>query len=314
VLRDFTPLVEPISVDEAFMDLTGTQRLWGGPAETGTAIKREMKSRTGLTCSVGIAPLRFLAKIASDRDKPDGLCLVEDVEAFLQTVALAEVSGVGQKAQAKLKERGLTRLVDLRALGEDRLARMMGRFGARLWELAHGVDPHGVSLGRPVKSVSNEETFSEDVSDREILARHLLELCRKVGARLRQKGLSGRTVTLKLKHRDHRLATRGRSLAGPTDETDLIYGAAVSLLREYKHPGPFRLIGVGVSGLGDQDSGQGLLFGRGEQNRRRAKDQAEDLVTARFGPGALTRASLLEPAGPNGETEGVKGRGRGREG
>ena len=146
-------------MDEAFLDLTGTEGLWGAPAQAGRAIKEAVRRSTGLTCSVGLAPLRFLAKIASDRDKPDGLTVVEDVEAFLATVKLKEVSGVGAVALQRLSQAGLTHLIQVRQLGMRRLTMMLGGFGARLWDLSHGVDPTGVNLGEAIKSVSHELTL-----------------------------------------------------------------------------------------------------------------------------------------------------------
>ncbi|MBU1450929.1 MAG: DNA polymerase IV [Proteobacteria bacterium] len=293
VLAGFSPLLEPVSVDEAFLDLSGTERLWGPPAQAGRAIKQAVGDVTGLTCSVGIAPVRFLAKIASDRDKPDGLTVVADMEAFLATVSLGEVPGVGAKARQRLGEMGLTRLVELRALGPERLERVLGVFGQRLWELAWGRDPSGVTPTREVKSVSNELTLEVDTGDRELLGAHLLGLSQKVARRLRRKGLRGRTVTLKLKHRDHRLATRSATQARPTDAAEEIFAAARELLNAYATPGPFRLIGVGVTGLLAADEGQGDLFGAEASGRRQALGRAEDAIVARFGEAAITRAGHM---------------------
>ncbi|RJX29705.1 MAG: DNA polymerase IV [Desulfarculus sp.] len=297
-LERFSPLLEPVSVDEAYLDLSGTQRLWGSPAEAGRAIKAAVHQATGLTCSVGLAPVRFLAKIASDRDKPDGLTLVRDLEAFLQTVTLAEVPGVGARARERLAAMGLKRLVELRALGLERLERLMGRFGRRLHELAWGLDPSGVSPGRPVKSVSNELTLEADSGDRELLAAHLLALCQKVARRLRRHGLMGRTVTLKLKHADHRLITRSQSLADHTDQAAEVFAAARGLLLDYRPPGPFRLIGAGVSGLLAAGQGPQPLFDEQGRERSRALSQAEDAIVARFGEGALSRAGALPARRP----------------
>ncbi|MCB2225585.1 MAG: DNA polymerase IV [Desulfarculaceae bacterium] len=293
VLAGFSPLVEPVSVDEAYLDLSGTARLWGPPHQTGRAIKQAVRSATGLTCSVGLAPVRFLAKIASDRDKPDGLTVVSDLEAFLATVSLAEVPGVGAKARERLGAMGLTRLVEARGLGAERLERALGVFGRRLWDLAWGRDDTPVSPGREVKSVSNERTLEGDTTDRELLAAHLLGLSQKVARRLRRGGLVGRTVTLKLKHADHRLVTRSETLAGPIDGAEEIYAAARGLLEAYALPGPFRLIGVGVSHLAEPGAGQAGLFAAPAKERRGALGKAEDAIVARFGEKALTRAGSL---------------------
>ncbi len=306
-LRRFSPLVEPISVDEAFVDLAGTERLWGPAPQAGRAIKAAMAESTGLTCSVGIAPLRFLAKIASERDKPDGLTVVEELEAFLQTVLLKEISGVGPRAQGRLAELGLRRLVDVRALGAERLERVLGSLGRRLWELAHGIDPVGVGTGREVKSLSHELTFSQDLHKGRELAAHLLALCQKVARRLRAAGLAGHTVTLKLKHADHRTVTRRRRLKGPTDRTETIHAAARELLAAYGSVGPFRLIGVGVSGLNSTNRGPGELFAPAGGFRAGALETAEDELTRRFGSQAITRAGTLEASRPGGAQKRVTG-------
>jgi DNA polymerase-4 len=311
VLGGFSPLLEPVSVDEAYLDLSGTARLWGPPAQTGRAIKQAVLQATGLTCSVGLAPVRFLAKIASDRDKPDGLTVVEDLEAFLATVSLAEVPGVGARAREKLGAMGLTRLVQVRQLGAQRLERSLGVLGRRLWELAWGQDPSGVKPGREVKSVSNERTLAEDTGDRQLLGAHLLGLSQKVARRLRRRGLVGRTVTLKLKHWDHRLVTRSETLGNFTDAAEEIFAAARGLLAAYGPPGPFRLIGVGVSGLLARGAGQAELFGGGEHSRRQALGRAEDAIVARFGEKALTRAGNLPAQGSSLDRTAGKGHNRG---
>lgn len=306
VLGRFSPLVEQVSVDEAYLDLKGTPALKAGASAAGTAIKQVVQAATGLTCSVGLAPLRYLAKIASDRDKPDGLTVVVDVEAFLATVTLKEVPGCGAKARERLGALGLGRLIELRALGRERLERLLGAFGLRLWDLAHGRDSAGVEMEREIKSVSHEQTFAQDIADRTVLASHLLSLAEKVGRRLRRYGLAGRTVTLKLRHQDFRLVTRGKSLPRPSDSTQEIYQAARGLLMAYAPRGPFRLIGLAVSGLEPAGSGLGGLFDRQEQAKAQALGRAEDLVCQRFGQDALRRAGGLAVLGqdtPTGHDE-----------
>jgi DNA polymerase-4 len=293
VLRSFTPVVEQVSVDEAYLDLTGTEKLWGPPRETGIAIKERVREVTGLTCSVGIAPLRYLCKIASERDKPDGLTVVSDVEAFLNTVELKEVPGVGAKAQARLKALGITMLTQLRSLGRERLEDSMGAWGLRLWDLAGGVDPHGVGGDRDTKSLSHEITLSEDTADREILASLLLDLSEKVCRRLRRHGLWGKVAVLKLRHADHKLVTRRVSLTRPTDRAGELFPAARQLLDDYGLPGPFRLIGVGLSGLSPVGSGQEELFDRDQDQRLQALSRAEDAICSRFGSKAISRAGAL---------------------
>ncbi len=293
VIASFTPVVEQVSVDEAYLDLTGTEGLWGLPAESGLIIKKRVLEATGLTCSVGIAPLRYLCKIASERDKPDGLTMVNDVEAFLATVKLKEVPGVGAKAQARMKAMGITMLTHLRALGRDRLEDMMGAWGLRLWDLANGIDPHGVGGKRDTKSLSHEITLEKDTADRELLSSLLLDLSQKVCRRLRRHGLWGRVAVLKLRHSDHKLVTRRVSLPRPTDRAGELFPAARRLLKNYGPPGPFRLIGVGFSGLSPVGTGQEELFGRESNNRLQALSRAEDAICSRFGSKAISRAGAL---------------------
>jgi DNA polymerase-4 len=293
ILSGFTPVVEQVSVDEAYLDLSGTEGLWGPPRQAGLAIKSRVRELTGLTCSVGIAPLRYLCKIASERDKPDGLTVVEDVEAFLASVTLKEVPGVGAKAQARLKSLGITMLTHLRLLGRERLEEMMGSWGLRLWDLANGVDPHGVGGERDTKSLSHEITLEEDTNDRELLAAHLLDLSQKVCRRLRRHGLWGRVAVLKLRHADLKLITRRVTLPRPTDRAGELFPAVRKLLAEYGPPGPFRLIGVGLAGLSQMGSGQEELFGRNSDNRKQALSRAEDAICSRFGAKAISRAGAL---------------------
>lgn len=302
VLASFTPVIEQVSVDEAYLDLKGAPALKAGPEAAGRAIKSAVLGVTRLTCSVGLAPVRFLAKIASDRDKPDGLTVVGDLEAFLATVELKEVPGVGEKSLERLKAMGLTRLIEARALGAERLERMWGAFGLRLWELAHGRDSAELHPEREVKSLSHETTFHQDLADREALAAHLLALCEKLGRRLRHEGLEGRTVVLKLRHADFRLVTRRATLARPGADTAIVYATALGLLNSYPSAGPFRLIGVGLAGLVPAGQGQPGLFEDRRQARGRALAAAEDAVCDRFGQKALTRASTLAKADDRGHT------------
>jgi len=296
-LSGFTPVVEQVSVDEAYLDLTGTQGLWGPPRQTGLAIKKSVLAQTGLTCSVGLAPLRFLCKIASERDKPDGLTVVEEVEPFLATIDLREVPGVGAKAQERLKAMGVVRLTQLRLLGRQRLEDFMGAWGLRLWDLAHGIDPHGVGGESGLKSLSHEITLEENTADRELLASLLLGLCQKVCRRLRRHGLWGRVAVLKLRHADFKLVTRRASLRRPTDRTGELYPVARGLLDAYALPGPFRLIGVGLAELSPLGSGQDILFGREANGRFQALSRAEDAICSRFGEKAISRAGAMETLG-----------------
>jgi len=292
-LESFTPLVEPVSVDEAFLDLAGTEKIWGSPAQAGRAIKEAVKRATGLTCSVGMARLRFLAKIASDRDKPDGLTVVEDVEGFLATVRLKEVSGVGKLSLNRLAQMGLTHLIQVRSLDRGRLHKMLGSLGEHLWDLAHGLDPTPVCPSRPVKSISHELTLDKDTGDQTLLCAHLLSLCEKVCARLRRRNLCGQVVTVKLKFSDHRLITRRASLDQPSDQVDEIYRAARRLLLAAASGGSFRLVGVAATGLISWENIPSSLFGQPGEAKKKSLARAEDELCRRFGEKALTRASVL---------------------
>jgi len=289
-LAAFSPLVEQVSVDEAFLDLGGCQRLWGPPRQAGLAIKAAVSRACGLSCSVGLAPARFLAKIASERDKPDGLTVVEDLEGFLRTIQLREVSGVGKKAQERLAALGLKRLVELRPLRPELLERLFGSGGARMARLAWGDDPTPIEPRRPVKSLSHELTLDRDTADRELLAALLLDLGHKVARRLRDKGLAGQSLTLKLKTSDMAIVTRSTALSAPTNDGGRIVATARGLLAAYPGHGPFRLIGVGLGRLSPAGAGQGELFDAGRQ-KALALARAEDEVRRRFGERAIQRAA-----------------------
>lgn len=286
ILDSFTPVVEQISIDEAFLDLSGTEHLWGGGSlSTARLIKQTIREKTGLSCSIGVAPLRFMAKIASERSKPDGLLLVEDKEQFLQSIKLKEVSGVGARTLVNLQQLGLHNLVDLRNLSPEFVNRRLGKYGMTLWNLAHGEDARGVSPGHTVKSISHEQTFLEDVTDHDIIRSHLMALCQKVARRLRAGGLSASSITLKVKFPDFKLKTFSKSLAQPTDLTLDFYNNLQGFLeKEWK----IRLLGVVGSGL-NKPAQPGLF----NQWRQHSLHQAEDILYERFGPKGITRASTL---------------------
>ena len=286
ILRSFSPDLEQISVDEAFLDLRGVVNLWGGSyAGLGALLKTALKEKTGLNCSVGIAPLRFTAKIASERCKPGGLLVVEDLEEFLATIELKEVSGVGEKSLARLKELGLRRLLDLRGLEADFVEARLGKHGLKLWQLAWGHDPRGVELSHETKSISNEHTFRYDQSEREVILSHLMRLCQKVGGRLRQAGLNAHTVTLKIKFPDFKQKTFSRTLAQPTNLTLDIFNNLEGFITQGVK---IRLLGVGVANF--REDAQESLF---TEQRFQKLHAVEDYLHKRFGNKGLTRASAL---------------------
>ena len=221
------------------------------------------------------------------------MVVVDDLEGFLNTVGLKEVSGVGKKAQKRLSDMGLHRLIEIRELGPERAEKVLGVFGRRLWELANGIDPTGVNPAHDVKSVSHEVTLSQDTSDRELIEAHMLAMSQKVCRRLRRKGLCAGTVNIKLKHTDFKLVTRSKGLPQASDQARQIFEAARELFRQYKHGGPFRLIGVGASSLVTWDRVQVPLWEQERVNKDQAVSRAEDVLIRKFGDQALIRAGAM---------------------
>ena len=298
ILRTYSPLVEPISIDEAFVDITGCSRLHGSPRETALAIKAAIRNATGLTCSIGMAPNKFLAKIASDLNKPDGLTILRpsEVPAFIESLPIGKVSGVGKRARRTLADLGIKTLGQVRRCDEGLLIAKLGKFGHRLMKLAHGQDDSPVTPHRPTKSISTETTLSQDTQDRKLLADYLLKQSQSVAVDLRRKNFKARTVTLKLKTDDFKLHSRSRTLPQPMQSADTIYQVACDLLNAYALVRPVRLVGVGVGGLQSADIPvQASLFPdeEDEQDRRWEKvDKAMDAVTQRFGKQAVVRGPL----------------------
>jgi DNA polymerase-4 len=296
-LSDFSPLVEPVSIDEAYMDITGCQRLHGDPRQTARSIKDRIRSRTGLTCSVGMAPNKFLAKIASDLEKPDGLTVItpEQVPAFIAALPVEKVPGVGRRAWETLQGLGIRTLGQVGGLPEDLLIRKMGKFALRLMELARGQDASAVTPHAETKSVSTETTLPRDTRDRHVLGRHLISQSQAVARDLRRKGVRARTVSLILKTADFRRHSRNRTLDPPVQSAERIYQTALDLLQAFALTQPVRLVGVGASGLQpDRIPVQAELFPDSPQSRD-AKwekvDRAMDAVAERFGKAAVKRGN-----------------------
>jgi DNA polymerase-4 len=302
VLREVSPLVEPVSIDEAYVDLTGLERLSGPPGEVGSGIKSRILERTRLTCSVGIGPNRFLAKISSDMDKPDGLTVIApgDVARVIRLLSIRAVPGVGEKTAERLEGLGVAVLADVLSVPSEILRKRVGSMAERLRELARGVDPTPVVPEHDAKSISSETTLSEDTSDRAVLEQALLLQAETVGERARRAGLAGGTVTLKLRRADYARITRSVTLKAATASTRVIYGEGRDLLARAAASGPFRLIGVGLSNLRPvQESGVQLpLFGRRARVEGRTWNDAEramDEIRSRFGREAITRARFVKP-------------------
>jgi DNA polymerase IV len=297
LLGEFTPLVAPVSIDEAYLDVTGCERLFGPPPLLAQRIKARIRETVALTCSIGIAPNRFLAKIASDMDKPDGLTRIaaEEVLAFTAALPVGKVPGVGPATLETLRRLGIRTLGELRKFPDGLLERRLGRFGRRLKSLAFGLDPTPVVPFTPAKSVSSEETLAADTADQALLRNQLLAQAETVGAQLRKMGMRARTITLKLKYADFSQITRSLTLPGATQAADTIFEAAVNLLQAQPLTRKVRLIGVGASHFLPQSApSQMTLFEDGpDRNADWEKvDQTVDAIDRKFGRGKVRKASL----------------------
>lgn len=300
ILYEYTPLVEQISIDEAFMDVTGCERRWGEPLELASGIQRRIKEEIGLSASLGIAGSKLVAKIASDYAKPHGLVLVPHGEeaAFLAPLDIERLWGVGKVTARKLRAAGVRTIGDLARLSREQVESWLGNFGVDLWLYAQGIDNRPVvpDAGEP-RSVSHEETFARDISDPAVLDAELLRLSEKVGARLRRYGLQGRTVFIKLRYSDFTTITRQETLAEPTDIDMEIYRHTRRLWEKAWERGrPVRLIGVGMGQLSTTSWQLSLLPADSDElvrQRQRALNQAVDAIRQRFGDKALRRARLL---------------------
>ena len=296
ILKGFTPLVEQVSIDEAFLDVRGCERLCGPAEAIARKIKAAVQAQVRLTCSVGVAPVKFLAKIASDMQKPDGLTVIwpEDVPTVIARLPIARVPGVGQAALNRLAPLGVHTLGEVACLSQAILERRLGKFGRRLAILARGEDPSPVVPHSDPKSISAEVTLTSDTDNQADLNGVLLSQAADVARQLRRQGFRARTVVLKLKHDDFRQVTRSRTLEAATQSSATLYQAAAALLAEYRLHRPVRLVGVGAAGLvpTSQPVQADLFAGSRRVDAVWEKvDRAMDAIADRFGPGAVRRAS-----------------------
>jgi len=291
-----SPLVEQVSIDEAYVDMTGMDRVWKTPLDAAVETKRRVMEAAGVTCSVGIAPLKFLAKIASDLNKPDGLIVIsaEETEAFIASLPIEKMPGIGKKGLERMRKMGVSRAGDLLKLPEKNLVAVFGRYGEGLMRMAAAEDASEVVPSHRAKSVSAENTFDHDEADLTVLKKWLLGQSDRVAQRLRRIGLKGRTVTLKLKRSNFTIQTRRQTLSCCTDETNVIYEAAVSLLNQKPLGGKIRLTGVGVTNLLSEAAPPfwEKLEARGE--RGHDLEEAMDDLRHRYGNGIIRRASTLD--------------------
>lgn len=297
MMLDLTPDVEPLSLDEAFMDLTGTARLHGAPPAVLLArLLRRMQDELGITGSVGLSHNKFLAKVASDLDKPQGFSVIgrAETEAFLRDRPVSLIWGVGAATRAALEAAGIRSFADLRRWDKTDLIARFGAMGGRLWHLARGQDSRRVQADAPVKSISNETTFSDDTADIDRLEGHLWRLSENVADRAKARNMAGRVVTLKLKRANHTTLTRRQSLHEPTQMADTIWRTAQQLLGRVEGTAPYRLIGIGLSNLGPALPGDisGDLLDP-QARARGLAERATDDIRRRFGPDAIVKGRSL---------------------
>ena len=297
MMDELTPVVEPLSLDEAFMDLSGTARLHGRPPAVMLArLVKRMQEELGLTGSIGLSHNKFLAKVASDLDKPRGFSVIGRAETvdFLRPRPVRLIWGIGPAAQESLDKAGIRTFADLERWEKDDLVARFGGMGERLWHLARGQDFRRVSPNAPVKGISNETTFHADTSDPDLLDGHIWRMAEKVSSRAKAKDRAGRVVVLKMKRADHKLLTRRVSLRQPTQMADVIYRTARGLYDALDDPGPFRLLGVGLSEIGPAEGAdvEGDLLDPGASKRAEA-ERAADRIRARFGAEAILKGRAL---------------------
>jgi DNA polymerase-4 len=301
IFHSLTPLVEPLSLDEAFLDVSGATRRLGTPSQIGAQLRAQVFDEQRLPCSVGVAASKFVAKLASTQAKPDGLLVVpsDQVVEFLHPLPVGALWGVGERTEEQLQNLGLRTVADVAHTPVATLQRALGQaVGQHLFELSWGRDPRSVVPNEPERSIGNEETFSVDVDDPDVIKAELLRLSEKVAARCRRQNVVGRTVTLKVRFADFTTITRARTFPQATDVGRDIYSTAIALYDGlHLQRARLRLVGVRMTGLADTDTRvEQLLLGAPEQGWREA-EQAVDKATARFGPHAVVPARLLPPAG-----------------
>lgn len=297
IYKSFTPIVEPFSIDEAFLDVTGCDKLFGPPVEIAKQIKSRIKSEFGLTCSIGIGPNKLLAKMASDFQKPDGLVVIrmEEVPEKIWPLPVRALFGVGEKTERALHYMGIKTIGDLARFPVELLKHRFGVFGYALHAMAWGRDDSPVkSEGSPMKSMSNEYTLPEDTADSEVVRVHVLRLSGEVARRLRKSGYVGRTVGIKLRYEDFSTITRAQTLSEFTDSEKIINESAWELVtRHWQKWRKVRLIGVGVSNLAERKYIPRQLSLFEDYAKQAARDRALDLIRDRFGGTAVVKASTL---------------------
>lgn len=297
IFQRYTPELEPLSLDEAFLDVSASERLFGDAVTIGRKIKNEIAEELSLVASVGIAPNKFVAKIASDIDKPDGFVVIHahEVQAFLDPLPVGRLWGVGKVTGSEFERLGIHTIKQLRQQPQEVLQYHFGKFGEHLWNLAQGIDPRKVVSDSQAKSISNEMTFALDISDRKLLRNCLLELTEQVGFRLRRQGLYAATVQIKLRFADFKTITRSMTLVTHTQTTKELWDAVRQLLETALtgRPRAIRLLGMGVSGLSRKTAvaRQADLFADPAQEKQQEIDHLADKIRRRFGMHSLRRGA-----------------------
>jgi len=299
IFHIFTPMVEPLSIDEAFLDVTGSIRLFGSPIEIAKKIKQMVVDKTGLTISAGVAPSKFVAKVASDMEKPDGLTVVarDKVSEFLDPLPIKKMWGAGQVTQKALARLNIHTFKDLRLASVEVLEKEFGKHGSHMHQLAMGVDQRDVVTLHEVKSIGHEDTYSKDILDLEPAKLELLSLANRVARRMRRKGLEGKTITVKVKYSDFKLITRSVTLHHCTNDSTEIYSNVCTLLEKTAvGKRPVRLLGISLSNLADTGSRRQLsLFDLDESNEKKKElNKTADSIIEKFGNRGIRPGSLIE--------------------
>jgi DNA polymerase-4 len=300
ILFQFTPLIEPLSLDEAFLDVRGCESLFGPAPEIARQLKGRIQQETALIASVGVAPNKFLAKLASDFSKPDGLLVIEEgrVTEFLAPLPVGRIWGVGKKGEKRLHDLGIKTIGDLAGCKVESLTAHFGDSGRQIHLLAKGIDDREVVPDREAKSISTETTFPKDIGDRDVLRSWLLTLVEQLGQRIRQQQVQARVVDLKVRSSAFETRVKSVSLAEPSDVTAVLWQAALDLFEQRvpKSFFPIRLLGVGVTGLVREPALQRNLYDDEWHTRQKAVDRAFDAIRARYGSDAIRRGGgMFEP-------------------
>ena len=299
-LNEFTPVIEKISIDEAFLDITKSLALFGSAEKIGYQIKKRIYDDLGLVASIGIAPNKFLAKVASDLEKPDGFVVVKEGEEkeFLKSLPISRLWGVGKKTEAALKQMDIETIGQIAHMPEQDLSRRFGKWGSALWRLANGIDHRSVKPWETKKSISQETTFDEDTDDEEVIHKTLLGLAESLSRLMRKSNLKGRTVTLKIRLEDFSTFTRSKTLSDFVDSTQILKGVAIGLYKKFNQKNmKVRLLAIGVSQL-NSVSGEQLGLFEQEAPLDAKMTKLLDSLQDKYGEGAVKRAALLDKTKP----------------